>query len=102
LEPKGNVFRKLSKETTLQNLHEGYFFENYTTQWKDDPSTLLSNSVPQQAKKMDRVFYSPSLFQGMRQREQWAMSNALAGYGNLLTAMIPKIAGTPLSSANCI
>ncbi|KAM0934367.1 hypothetical protein DsansV1_C32g0223271 [Dioscorea sansibarensis] len=43
----------------------------------------------------------PYSCQGMRQREQCAMSNARGGYGNRLDASTPIIAGTPRSSANC-
>jgi hypothetical protein len=37
----------------------------------------------------------------MRQREQWAISNDRAGYGMRFAAITPRIAGTPLSRANC-
>ena len=39
--------------------------------------------------------------QGMRHREQCAMSKDRAGYGMRFSAMIPRMAGTPLSKANC-
>lgn len=48
-------------------------------------------------KKRVRVPYSAH---GIRQREQWAISKALEGKGNLFEAKTPIIAGTPLSRAN--
>jgi hypothetical protein len=44
----------------------------------------------------------PYLAHGMRQREQCAMSKDRAGYGMRFSAMMPSIAGTPLSKANWI
>jgi len=43
---------------------------------------------------------SPNSTQGMRHREQCAMSKELAGYGMRWVAMMPSIAGTPRSNAN--
>jgi hypothetical protein len=37
---------------------------------------------------------------GIKQREQWEISKALEGKGNLLEAKTPIIAGTPRSRAN--
>jgi hypothetical protein len=43
----------------------------------------------------------PYRCQGMRQREQCAMSKERAGYVRRLDARTPIMAGTPRSSANC-
>jgi len=47
-----------------------------------------------------RHVYAPFWPQGMRQREQWAMSKALEGQGSLIEARTPINAGTPRSRAN--
>ena len=38
--------------------------------------------------------------QGIKQREQCAISKALDGYGNFMVPSTPITAGTPLSKAN--